>query len=124
MPRSAVRTGLPEVAPIAWAARAGSQVWTAHVPIRDDHTFETGGIAAQTRLTFENLRRAVEAAGGGLADVTQVVIYLTDVTEAVVVSKVWTEIFEPPYPNRAIIGVAALTVPGIRIELTATAVLS
>ncbi len=122
MPNSTVSTGLPEVAPIAWAARAGGQVWTAHVPIRDDGTFETGDIEAQARLTFDNLRRAVEAAGAGLADVVQVVIYLTDVAESAVVSEVWAELFEPPYPNRAIIGVSALTIPGVRIEITAVAV--
>jgi 2-iminobutanoate/2-iminopropanoate deaminase len=123
MPRSAVNTGLPEAAPIAWAARAGGHVWTAHVPVRDDRTFETGDIDAQTRLTLDNLRRAMEAAGGGLCDVVQVVIYLTDVSEAAAVSRVWAEVFEAPYPNRAIIGVSALAIPGIRIELTATAVL-
>jgi 2-iminobutanoate/2-iminopropanoate deaminase len=64
MPRSEVETGLPDVAPIAWAARAGGQLWTAQLPIRADGSFETGDAEGQARLTFDNLRRAVEAAGG------------------------------------------------------------
>jgi enamine deaminase RidA (YjgF/YER057c/UK114 family) len=123
MPRTEVNTGLPEVAPIAWATTAAGHLWTAQVPIRDDKTFETGDITDQARLTFDNLRRTLEAAGGTLADVVQVIIHLTDVGEAAAISGVWTEFFQPPYPNRAVIGTPALAIPGIRIELTATAVL-
>jgi 2-iminobutanoate/2-iminopropanoate deaminase len=123
MPRTEVDTGLPDVAPIAWAVRAGGQLWTAHLPIRPDGTFETGTAETQARLTFDNLRRAVEAAGGSLADIVQVVIHLVDVTDAADVSRVWCEYFTAPYPNRAIVGTSALTVPGVGIELTAVAVL-
>jgi 2-iminobutanoate/2-iminopropanoate deaminase len=123
MPFTEVRTGLPDGAPISWATSAAGQLWTAQVPIRDDKTIETGEIETQTRLTFDNLRRTLRAAGGDLADVVQVIIYLTDISEAAAVSKVWTTYFEWPYPNRAIVGAHALAVPGIRIEITAVAIL-
>jgi enamine deaminase RidA (YjgF/YER057c/UK114 family) len=121
-----IDAGLPDVAPISWGVRSEgppgrSLIFTAHVPIREDGSFETGAIEDQAALTFENLRRTVEAAGGNLRDVLQVVIYLTDVGQAPAVSQVWAQFFSPPYPNRAIIGVSALTVAGMAIEITTVA---
>lgn len=37
------------------------------------------------------------------------------------VDAVYREYFEPPYPNRSSVAVAALAVPGMRIELVAYA---
>ena len=57
------------------------------------------------------------AAGGSLADVTQVLIYLTDPADFNQMNQVYREFFSPPYPNRATVIVAALLVPGMRIEI-------
>lgn len=65
----------------------------------------------------------VEAAGGSLRNVVQVIIYLTGVSEYPVVNDVWTTSFSEPWPNRATLGVAALAVPGMKIEIVATAVI-
>ena len=77
--RTPVKTHLPnEDAPIEWAVTADGVLYTAHVPLRADGSIETGPIELQAELTFDNLKRTLEAAGGTLDDVTQVLIYLTD----------------------------------------------
>jgi 2-iminobutanoate/2-iminopropanoate deaminase len=119
-----VDTGLPPLKqPFSWAVKAAGLLFTAHGPVRADGTIDTGPIAAQARLTFGNLRRAVTAAGGGLQDVTQVLIYMTDVADMPAIDEVYREFFEAPYPNRSSMGVSALVVPGMKIEIVAYAVI-
>ena len=119
--RVPVPTPLPDVAPIGWAVRGGPLLATAHVPLRADGSVDTGDVASQAELTFANLRAALDAASASLDDVVQVVIHLVDVDDGPVVNEVWRRVFREPWPNRAIIGCAALTVPGMKIELTALA---
>jgi 2-iminobutanoate/2-iminopropanoate deaminase len=119
-----VDTGLPPLKqPFSWAVKAAGLLFTAHGPVRADGTIDTGPIEAQARLTFANLRRAVVAAGGGLQDVTQVLIYMTDVADMPAIDRVYREFFEAPYPNRSSMGVSALVVPGMKIEIVAYAVI-
>ncbi|WP_295529679.1 RidA family protein [uncultured Pseudacidovorax sp.] len=121
--KQVIDVGLPALKqPFSWAVKAtGAMLFTAHGPVRTDGTIDTGTIEAQTRLTFENLRRAVQAAGGSMADVTQVLIYMTDVTDMPAIDAVYREFFEAPYPNRSSAAVAALVVPGMKIEIVAYA---
>ena len=123
--KEVVDTGLPALAqPFSWAVRAGGLVFTTHGPVRPDGSIHTGAVAEQTRLTLANLRQALQAAGGSLSDVAQVLIYLTDITDMPAVDAVYREHFQPPYPNRSSVAVSALAVPGMRIELVAYACVS
>lgn len=118
-----IRGDLPDAGPISWARRAGNILYTAQVPIRADGSFELGDIRKQSRLTLSNLERTVVAAGGTTADVVQVLCYLTDVADAGGFDEEWLKTFSIPWPNRAVLGVQALTVPGMRVEIVATAAL-
>lgn len=120
--KEVVDCGLPPLKqPFSWAVKGGGVLFTAHGPVRQDATIDTGPIADQARLTFQNLQRAVEAAGGTLADVTQVLIYMTDVADMPAIDAVYREFFQAPYPNRSSAAVAALVVPGMKIEIVAYA---
>ena len=66
----------------------------------------------QARLTFDNLKTTVEAAGGTLADVTRVLIYLIDENDFAPMNEVYRSFFDTPYPNRTTIKVAGLMFPG------------
>jgi len=118
-----IDTGLPPLKqPFSWAVKAsGQMLFTAHGPVRADGSIHTGTIEEQARLSFANLRSAVQAAGGTLADVAQVLIYMTDVADMPAIDAVYREFFEAPYPNRSSMGVAALVVPGMKIEIVAYA---
>lgn len=63
----------------------------------------------------------MEAAGGALADVTQVLIYLTRPEDFAAMNAVYETFFEAPYPNRATVIVAGLLAPGAVIEIVAYA---
>lgn len=123
--KEVIDTGLPPLAqPFSWAVRAAGLLFTAHGPVQADGSIDTGPIEDQARLTFANLRQAVQAAGGTLQDVTQVLIYMTDVKDMALIDRVYREFFEPPYPNRSSMGVAGLVVPGMKIEIVAYAAIA
>jgi 2-iminobutanoate/2-iminopropanoate deaminase len=120
--RRVVKTHLPgEEAPIEWAVEADGVLYTAQIPIHEDGSIETGSIEAQADLTFANLKRTVEAAGGTLDDVTQVLVYLTGKEHFQGMNAVYRRYFSKPYPNRATVIVAGLMVPGAVIEIVAYA---
>ena len=62
----------------------------------------------QIRRVFDNLTAVAEAAGGSLADIAKLNIFLTDLTHFPLVNQVMSEYFAKPYPARAAIGVASL----------------
>src|SRR5687768_6046987 len=120
--KEVVKTHLPgEEAPIEWAVTADGVLYTAQIPIREDGSIETGPIDRQADLTFGNLKRTVEAAGGTLDDVTQVLVYLTRKDDFQGMNAVYRRYFSKPYPNRATVIVAGLMVPDAVIEIVAYA---
>ena len=122
--KEVIDVGLPPLKqPFSWAIKSANMLFTAHGPVRTDGTIDTGPIEDQARLTFGNLQRAVVAAGGGMDDVTQVLIYMTDVKDMPAIDAVYREFFEAPYPNRSSAAVAALVVPGMKVEIVAYAMI-
>ena len=129
MRHTCVDAGLPALGqPFSWAIKAdltrSHLLFTAHGPVRPDGTVHTGEVTEQARLTFANLRQALVAAGGSLADVAQVLIYMTDVADMPAIDAVYREFFSPPWPNRSSMGVAGLVVPGMKIEIVAYAAIA
>ncbi len=119
--RQVVKTHLKsDKAPIEWATKGDNILYTAQIPIREDGSIETGDITAQAKLTLDNLRRTVEAAGGTMDDVTQVLIYLPDKADFAGMNAVYRTYFKEPFPNRATV-IAGLMVEGARIEIVAYA---
>lgn len=117
-----VDTGLPSIGqPFSWAVKAGGLLFTTHGPVRSDGTLDTGSIEQQTRLTLENLRSAVTAAGARMSDVAQVLIYMADERDMPAIDRVYREFFEVPYPNRSSVAVRGLVAPGMRVEMVAYA---
>ncbi len=66
------------------------------------------GIEAQIRRVFDNLKAVCEAAGGTLADIAKLNIFLTDLGHFQLVNQIMGEYFAQPYPARAALGVASL----------------
>ena len=66
------------------------------------------GIEAQIRRVFDNLKAVCDAAGGTLADIAKLNIFLTDLSNFQLVNQIMGEYFAQPYPARAALGVASL----------------
>lgn len=123
--KQVIDVGLPPLKQaFSWAVKAkGDMLFSVHGPVRPDGSIDTGNIEQQARLTFANLQQAVHAAGGTLDNVTQVLIYMTDVADMAAIDAVYREFFTEPFPNRASVGVAALVEPGMKLEVLSYAMI-
>ena len=120
----AIDTGLPHFGrPTEWATTGAGIVFTAAVPVKADGTFETGDARDQIKLSLNNLRQVMDAAGGKMNDIAQVMVYLTSADHIPVLNELWGEYFVPPYANRAIVIVNAIGVPDIVVMMQVNAVL-
>ena len=100
---SVVDTGIASShLPFSGAVRAGNVIYTAQIP-KDPETgiIVEGDITVQTRRALQNLKQVMEAAGGSLKDVAQVLVFLADGQDFAGMNKVYTQFFSQPYPNRA-----------------------
>lgn len=66
------------------------------------------GIDAQIVRVFDNLKAVAEAAGGSLADVVKLNVFLTDLANFAKVNEIMGQYFSQPYPARAAVGVKEL----------------
>lgn len=99
------------------------------------HVAGQGGIAAdgsvpadlgeQTRLMFEKVRIALAAAGASPKDVVRIIVYIVDL-ESTNPAPVYAGIREffpaDAKPASTIVGVGALALPGMKVEIDVTAV--
>jgi 2-iminobutanoate/2-iminopropanoate deaminase len=120
--RRAVETGdaPAPVGPYSQAVGAEGVLYlSGQVPL-DPETGELveGGAAEQTRRCLENLDAVCRAAGTRLQDAARLTVYVTDMSRFAEVNEVYSEFFEPPFPARVTIGVAALPA-GATVEIDA-----
>jgi len=102
------------------AVRSGNTVYmSGQIPlIPESMELVEGDMEAQIRRVFDNLSAVAEAAGGSLADVVKLNVFLPDLGHFAIVNAVMAEYFQPPYPARAAVGVAALP-KGAQVEMDA-----
>ena len=78
---------------------------------------------AQFVKAFENLRAVISEAGATLEDVVEITTYLTSMVHFRVLTKVKERFLtSEPYPAWTCIGVSELALPGLLLEVKATAV--
>ena len=108
------------IGPYSQAVRSGNTVYlSGQIPlVPETMELAAGDIAVQIRRVFDNLVAVAEAAGGSLADVAKLNVFLTDLGNFAVVNEIMADYFQPPYPARAAIGVAALP-KGAQVEMDA-----
>jgi reactive intermediate/imine deaminase len=107
------------------AIRTGDTVYlSGQIPL-DPATAKLveGPIDRQIERVFENLRAVAQAAGGSLAEIAKLNVYLTDLSNFPHVNEVMKRFFSEPFPARAALGVAALPL-GAPVEIDAVLVLS
>ncbi len=80
-----------------------------------------GGILAETRQTFENLRLTLAAHGLQLSDIVRVQVMLADMSEWQVFNQVYLEFFPDAAPARSAFGANGLAL-GARVEVEVFAV--
>jgi reactive intermediate/imine deaminase len=106
------------------AVRVGGTVYLAGQIALDPETMamRNASIEDEIEQVFTNLREVCAAAGGSLAHLVKLNLFLTDLSHFATVNEIMGRYFQPPYPARAAVGVAALP-RGARFEADAVMVL-
>jgi len=82
-----------------------------------------GDIAEQTRQVCENVKAAVEAAGGTLDDICRVDVFVRNMEHFDAIHKVRAQYFKPPLPASTMVEVCKMTSSDYLIEISAIAVI-
>ncbi len=82
------------------------------------------GAEAQAQQAFENIRAVVETAGGTMADVVKVNVFMIDMaTDFEAMNAVFRKVFPKDPPVRTTVGVAHLARAGLHLEIEVVAIL-
>jgi reactive intermediate/imine deaminase len=81
-----------------------------------------GDFKAQAKQVFENLKAAVEAAGGTMADVAKINVYATDLSQISAMREVRQQYFTGNPPASTLVQVVSLARPEYMLEIEAIVV--
>jgi len=104
-----ITAGMTPTASYSPGVRCGPIVYTAATSTNRKTGEEiSGSIEEETKITIENIKRVLEAAGSSLRDVIKATVYLTNFDEFDRYNKVWASYFKDGLPARATIGISKL----------------
>ena len=100
----------PPVGPFSQAIEVGGFLYISGQVGQDPATGKVveGGIVPETERVFRNLAALLKAAGRSFDDVVRAGVYLTNISDFVVMNGIYARNFSQPFPARTTIGVAAL----------------
>ena len=126
MPREIISTvqAPAAIGTYSQAVKVGTTVYLSGQLALDPITMTlVDGTEAQIHRVFANLDAVARAAGGSLNEVVKLTVFLIDLSYFALVNQLMAEYFQPPYPARAAVGVAALP-RGAQVEMDAIMVLA
>lgn len=74
-----------------------------------------GGIEAQTRQMFENIKAVLAEAGMDFTNVVKTTVFMTDLGQFATLNGIYAEYFQAPYPARSCVEVTKLP-KGVSVE--------
>jgi 2-iminobutanoate/2-iminopropanoate deaminase len=95
---------------------AGMTAWG-----RDRTSVDAADEYEQARIIFGKIRALLEAAGGTMADVVKVTIFVTDISKREEVWRARREFFSGDFPASTLVQAAALAHPALKVEIEAVA---
>ena len=100
--RSIYVEGFGHKNPIPAACRIGAMVYSGSIQGSDPATGQYGAtLEEQSRLMFEQVRRIVDAAGGGVGDIIKITVWMKDRTRRAALNGPWLEMFPDPQSRPA-----------------------
>jgi enamine deaminase RidA (YjgF/YER057c/UK114 family) len=88
---------------------------------RGDDGLVVGDEYQQAKLIFAKIGALLEAAGGAMADVVRLAIFVTDISQREQVWRARREVFTGSFPVSTLVQVAALADASVKVEIEAIA---
>jgi enamine deaminase RidA (YjgF/YER057c/UK114 family) len=105
--------------------KVGAQVFVAGTTSLDKRGRVVGRTAAaQTRATMKKIVAALKSAGATMDDVVRLTIYCTDIRDGSAITAEIDRFRGRARAAAALIGITALAVPGLVVEIETTAVIA
>jgi 2-iminobutanoate/2-iminopropanoate deaminase len=103
----------------------GKTVWLAGqmATVDDEGKSLANDLDGQVRQVFRLLDATLEKAGGKLADMVQMTVFITDVRYGDRLTQIRREIFGDNFPGSALITITALANPDAKVEIQGFAVI-
>ena len=112
----------PPLAPYSVVTEAQGLVFISGQIAIDLRTGETPeAVTDQAELILRNIGAILEELGLGYSDVVKTTVFLTDIRDFGAVNGVYGGFFDDEPPARSAVGVAALPLAGLKIEIEAIA---
>jgi 2-iminobutanoate/2-iminopropanoate deaminase len=113
------------IGPYSQAVRIEGLVYTAGQIGLNPANMEIveGGVEAQTRQVFSNLKAVLEAAGSGLNYVIKTTVFLKEMSDFATMNAIYAEYFPENPPARSTVAVAGLPKGGL-VEIEVIALLA
>jgi len=110
-------------APFSEAVRVGNMLYLAGIlGIDDSGKLVSGGIAAETRQTMENIGAVLERHGASLDQVVKATVMMADMGEWAAMNAIYVGYFPDHLPARSAFGATGLAL-GARVEIECIAVI-
>jgi len=108
----------PPVGPFAQGVWAGDLLYASGQVGQDPISgmMVPGGIEAETRQAFENIRRVLAAASLGFEHVIKTSVFLADINDFAAMNAIYGRMFEAPFPARTTVEVVKLALDA-RVEI-------
>ena len=114
---------LPPVSHYCHVVRAGNLIWVSGaVGVRPDGSIPDGA-AEQAEVALANIDACLKAAGAAAEHVVKVNVYLTDIADRAAINPVRQRYFGEHRPASTLVGVSALVLPALKVEIEAQAVI-
>jgi 2-iminobutanoate/2-iminopropanoate deaminase len=109
--------------PYSPGVKAGDWIWVAGQVSMDPASGEAklSDIKSETRQTLLNVQSILAACGASMSQVVRCGVYLTNAADFQAMNEVYAEFFGDAKPARTTIIVAALPLPGAKVEIDAVA---
>jgi 2-iminobutanoate/2-iminopropanoate deaminase len=109
--------------PYSPGVKAGDSVYVAGQVSMDPVSGEPklGDIKSETRQALSNVKAILAGCGASMAQVVRCGVYLTNAADFQAMNEVYAEFFTEGKPARTTIIVAALPLPGAKVEVDAIA---
>lgn len=112
----------PPLAPYSVVTEARGLVFISGQVAIHPQTGETPeAVSDQVRLILENIGNILEELGLGYSDIVKTTVFLTDIRDFGTVNAVYGGFFDDDPPARSAVGVGALPLPGLKVEIEAIA---
>ncbi len=124
MPKQApkLRGAPPPLAPYSVVTEAQGLVFISGQIAIDPRTGETPeAVTDQAELILQNIGNILREVDLTYSDVVKTTVFLTDIRDFGAVNGVYGGFFDDEPPARSAVGVAALPLPGLKVEIEAIA---